>query len=551
MKLITTIILTLFAGAGFAVASERIDSVSYAFGHQYTLGIMAGKNDMMQTEQDFKDYIRGLEDNIGNPRQMADSSYMMSYCLGSMEAVFMTDGMHHKKKEDLPPFHCIISGLRKVGEGKINLPADTIAARDFLNRHSDDDKKASDFDKETECEFFTSYGIMKAYQPGLQQYIKGLNPGTHCIENRLAYATGMADILEAYATPPATAYDQGRMIALSMNMTSIEQDPIDPDSFVAGAKASLGLGPQIIPRHEVEEVLNRQFEQQAEASGAVDYEAYASKLGEYINRLEVEPACPYRVDWKVTAGVVAEFGTAPSDIFAKVMSDLKISKDVLSGILMASPLDEDGSLYEAASAVIGKYPLPNGYKWFCGRMDGLQTTIGIMRTEPEFVAEVHKASVELDRTSGMLNVQWTFDEPDTLRWAEFTEASIGKHVAVEINGKYMFAPRVNQRISGGRCAISDLTPEEINSLFKNAEKAVPRPPVDTIEVTTGQHYPSVSKAGYKPYKYDNGDDYVSDGRCRIVDKDGRIGYASENDVVIIPPRFAFGFPFNGWTCESD
>ena len=78
MKLITTIILTLFAGASFAGASERIDSVSYAFGHQYTLGIMAGKNDMMQTEQDFKDYIRGLEENIGNPRQLADSSYMMS-----------------------------------------------------------------------------------------------------------------------------------------------------------------------------------------------------------------------------------------------------------------------------------------------------------------------------------------------------------------------------------------------------------------------------------------------------------------------------------------
>lgn len=254
MKLITTIIMTLFAGAGLAVASERIDSVSYAFGHQYTLGIMAGKNDMMQTEQDFRDYIRGLEDNIGNPRQMADSTYMMSYCLGSMEAVFMTDGLHHKKKEELPPFHCIISGLRKVGEGKINLPADTIAARDFLNRHSDDDKKASDLDKETECEFFTSYGIMKAYQPGLQQYINGLKPGTNCVENRQAFATGMADILEAYTIPPATAYDQGRMIALSMNLTSIEQDQIDPASFVAGAKASLGLGPQIISRNEVDEM---------------------------------------------------------------------------------------------------------------------------------------------------------------------------------------------------------------------------------------------------------------------------------------------------------
>lgn len=64
----------------------------------------------------------------------------------------------------------------------------------------------------------------------------------------------------------------------------------------------------------------------------------------------------------------------------------------------------------------------------------------------------------------------------------FTEASIGKHVAVYINGKYMFAPRVNQRISGGRCAISDLTPEEINSLFKNAEKIAPKHPVDTIEI---------------------------------------------------------------------
>ena len=257
---------------------------------------------------------------------------------------------------------------------------------------------------------------MKAYQPGLQQYINGLKPGTSCVENRQAYATGMADILEAYSIPPATAYDQGRMIALSMNMTSIEQDPIDPASFVAGAKASLGLGPQIIPRFEAEEILNRQFEQQAKAAGAVDYEVYASKLGEYINRLEIEPACPYYVDWKVTARAVAEPGPA------------------------------------------------------------------LTETEPEFVAQVHEATVELDSTSGILNVQWTFDEPDALKWAEFTEASIGKHVAVYINGKYMFAPRVNQRISGGRCAISDLTPEEINSLFKNAEKVAPQHPVDTIEI---------------------------------------------------------------------
>lgn len=57
------------------------------------------------------------------------------------------------------------------------------------------------------------------------------------------------------------------------------------------------------------------------------------------------------------------------------------------------------------------------------------------------------------------------------------------------------------------------------------------------------HHQSVAEAGFRPFQYDNGDDYVSDGIYRIVDKEGRIGYATENDEVIISPRFAFGFPF--------
>ena len=73
-----------------------------------------------------------------------------------------------------------------------------------------------------------------------------------------------------------------------------------------------------------------------------------------------------------------------------------------------------------------------------------------------------------------------------------------------------------------------------------------------LVVTTDRHYPSVSKAGFKPYQYDNGDDYVSEGRYRIVDGDGRIGYATVNNAVIIHPRFAFGFPFkNGRAKVTD
>lgn len=71
-------------------------------------------------------------------------------------------------------------------------------------------------------------------------------------------------------------------------------------------------------------------------------------------------------------------------------------------------------------------------------------------------------------------------------------------------------------------------------------------------VTTAGHYPSVAKSGFKPYQYDNGDDYVSDGRYRIVDKYGKIGYATVNNIVIISPRFAFGFPFkNGRAKVTD
>lgn len=73
-----------------------------------------------------------------------------------------------------------------------------------------------------------------------------------------------------------------------------------------------------------------------------------------------------------------------------------------------------------------------------------------------------------------------------------------------------------------------------------------------LVVTTAEHYPSVEKSGFTPYQYNNGDDYVSDGRYRIVDKDGKIGYATVNNAVIISPRFVFGFPFkNGRAKVTD
>lgn len=469
-QLIMTLLLTMFIGVSSAIAFEKIDSLSYALGHQYTLGIMAGKNDLMQNADDFKAYIRGLEENHHNITRMNDSSYMMSYCLGAMEAVFLTDGMHRKKKEERPPFTCIIAGLRKVGTGEISLPTDTVAAMSVINRYSREGMKPEDLDADSSCKFFEAYGTMKAYQPGLQEYINGLRPGTGCVADRKAFASGMADVLESYADPPKSAYDIGRMLAFSLIIGAMEKDSPDMVSVVAGAKAALGLGKEFIPRDKVEEILNLRYAREYEATSPVEDNAQFETMMEYYDKFDVEIGTSYSVDWAVTAGTVADVKTEAYRAFMDLVTALEIDDDCIPGILMIQIHDATGLVCDTAMVEIEKYPLPVGYKWFYGRNIDGQTSIGIMRTDSLFKADVHKASAILDPMSGMVNVEWKFDVKDALKWAEFTAANIGKHVAMEIDGVFMFAPRVNQQISGGTCGISSLTPEEINRLFKDAKK---------------------------------------------------------------------------------
>lgn len=57
---------------------------------------------------------------------------------------------------------------------------------------------------------------------------------------------------------------------------------------------------------------------------------------------------------------------------------------------------------------------------------------------------------------------------------------------------------------------------------------------------------------FPAFQFDNGKDYVKDGLYRIVDAQGKIGYADEDGTTVIAPRFAFGFPFeNGRAKVTD
>lgn len=75
---------------------------------------------------------------------------------------------------------------------------------------------------------------------------------------------------------------------------------------------------------------------------------------------------------------------------------------------------------------------------------------------------------------------------------------------------------------------------------------------DAASAATATHQRNIFQTDFKPYQIDNGDDYVSCERYRIVDKAGKIGYADILCFIVIEPKCAFGFAFeNGKARVTD
>ncbi|MEM9885545.1 MAG: WG repeat-containing protein [Bacteroidota bacterium] len=55
---------------------------------------------------------------------------------------------------------------------------------------------------------------------------------------------------------------------------------------------------------------------------------------------------------------------------------------------------------------------------------------------------------------------------------------------------------------------------------------------------------------YEIFPFDNGPDYLKEGRFRIV-RNGKIGYANKFGEIVIPCQFDFAYPFsNGYAKVS-
>lgn len=488
---IFSLVSALMATASLTPVSDKgsingtdapIDTISYALGQQYTLGSMAGENRLMQEKKDFEEYVRALEDFLPEKILLNDTAYITSYVLGGMQGVFMTDGRSQKDlMQELP---CVVKGLRKVADGSIVLPEDTIQAMKVINRYKP--ITATELERDQRCEYLTAVGIMTAFRPGLQEYVDEMAPGKQLTANRQAFVAGMSDLLDIVIIgEPTTAYDFGKMIAGSVKIGFIKLDnffDFDKASFIAGAKAALRLGEELIPRDVAEAAFDKMAGNLPFEKEGLDHDRF-DKLMEYRDSLKVELDTPYSVYWKVKASPVAYDKSSEAKIFNEFLEVFLPDASAVPGALMTI-VPGNSELLSQLSSAMEKSPLGNGYKWFCYRNTNTELTIGILCNESVFEAIAGEASIDFNSHFGTFQMSWKYDKGSAALWEQFTGDNIGKNVAVEINDRFIMAPKVNTSITSGVCAASDVLPEIVNELFKDAipiVKEIEEIPVEPIE----------------------------------------------------------------------
>lgn len=253
--LLTVMVLIAALGAvtGEIKAAEKLDSLSYAFGQEFTLASMAGENDLMRTRKDFVDYVKGLEDEFNNLKQLNDSSAVISYYLGFQLCPSVTNDNEYLLHSN---YKCIVAALRKVSQDKISLPEDTIIAKSITKDYDNNSSFPSILNDDKRCEFYSAYGVMQPYHPGLQVHLEEMKPGMLCTVNLQALPNRIADCPEPIMAIN-NSYDFGKCMARTI-LFDAETDnvPMVFPSIVNGAKCVF-LDSPLMPRDEAEKIFEK------------------------------------------------------------------------------------------------------------------------------------------------------------------------------------------------------------------------------------------------------------------------------------------------------
>ena len=102
--MITARLISLFCVFMYCIpvsANAQIDSLSYAFGYETSIGLLAGENDLLSSESDLREYIRGLEENVIEQSLLSDSILAVNYGVGAAEAVYLANSLEHVPKRNI------------------------------------------------------------------------------------------------------------------------------------------------------------------------------------------------------------------------------------------------------------------------------------------------------------------------------------------------------------------------------------------------------------------------------------------------------------------
>ncbi len=453
-------------------ANAQIDSLSYALGYETSIGLLAGENDLLSSESDLREYIRGLEENVIEQSLLSDSILAVNYGVGAAEAVYLANSLEHVPKRKRPIVNCIIEGLRKVADGSITLPYDTVGIVRELKAVQDSAKPAS-LPEDEKCRFYVNYGIMKGLQSDLQELLDEAG-GNGVKADCRYYAQGMADMLELLGSKPKCAYDMGRIVGRTVLMNGARLPDVTVEDYIIGVKAAFGFSAQLMTREKVEELIQSVFSKYAETP--VEEPIMAINVG----GKEIEAGTRCSVHWNVSVYSVPERKECPGDVADFFDKALAIIGDKFGGsescgfrfsdmVRFFSNDNVDGE--DLLKCVSGfNNDISDGYKMFCLRSLGGEWTIGLASMNNPFTAFVGGASVEIeDGVKPVVGLSFRFGGDEHIdkaaEWAAFTSSNIGRPVVMEINGEAVMAPVVNSEITGGACSVTTTSFEEVERLL--------------------------------------------------------------------------------------
>ena len=248
---------------GVSGATEILDSLSYAYGDAIIRSVVESPDSIHPgfeyNKENLGEVIRGIEENLAFMKYSQDSIKNISFRLGAMNGLFLSDSFQFKM--DKIPFDCLLAGLMKDVHHELTLPQDTIKIHEFM-KSLPQNTNPEDLPDEERCIFFTNYGIMKGLQPGLQAFI---HEETGKSEEEIpadyeAYAAGLAMIvklmsLEAKQASEQGPYDFGVSIGSSIIMEPLSFH-LKKANFLEGCRAAAGLNERRITVEESNRIIS-------------------------------------------------------------------------------------------------------------------------------------------------------------------------------------------------------------------------------------------------------------------------------------------------------